>query len=106
MVKGIPIVQTNDKVKYAEFAVILMNELKPTGKSVELRFANSIPSWAQESIEQALEAEIIKGYEDETFRSTESITRLELAVMISLSNRKDVISATSTGCADEREFLL
>lgn len=93
----------NAKVTRAEFVVMLMNALKPTGKSVEMRFTDSIPAWAQKSIAQALEAKIIQGYEDGTFRPAENITRSELAVMIDRVVGRDVITATSTGFADDRE---
>lgn len=73
----------NGAVTRAEFAVMLMNALKPTGNGVELGFTDTIPAWAEKSIAQALEAKIIRGYEDVTFRPAASITRSELAVMIS-----------------------
>jgi len=54
----------NATVTRAEFAVMLMNALKPAGNGVELGFTDTIPAWAEKSIAQALEAKIIRGYED------------------------------------------
>jgi len=44
--------------------------------------AASIPDWADESIAAAVEAGVIQGYEDGTFRPAALITRSEIAVMI------------------------
>jgi arabinogalactan endo-1,4-beta-galactosidase len=96
----------NATVTRAEFAVMLMNALKPSGKGAALGFKDSIPAWAEPSIAQALEAKIIRGYEEGTFRPTASITRSELAVMIARAAGVDLITAssTSTGFADDSQI--
>ncbi|WP_340005763.1 S-layer homology domain-containing protein [Paenibacillus sp. FSL K6-0276] len=94
----------NATVTRAEFAVMLMNALKPAGNGVELGFTDTIPAWAEKSIAQALEAKIIRGYEDVTFRPAASITRSELAVMIARAAGVDLTTAVSTGFADDREI--
>lgn len=94
----------NATVTRAEFAVMLMNALKPTGNGVELGFTDTVPAWAEKSIAQALEAKIIRGYEDVTFRPVASITRSELAVMIARAAGVDLISAASTGFADDSQI--
>jgi hypothetical protein len=94
----------NATVTRAEFAVMLMNALKPAGKGVALGFNDSIPAWAEPSIAQALEAKIIRGYEDGTFRSTASITRSELAVMIARAAGVDLTTASFTGFADDSQI--
>ncbi len=91
-------------VTRAEFAVMLMNALKPTGKGVELSFTDSIPVWAQTSIAQALEADIVRGYEDKTFRPSASISRSELVVMIARAGGVDRAATASTGFADDSEI--
>lgn len=94
----------NAAVTRAEFAVMLMNALKPTGNGVELGFTDTIPAWAEKSIAQALEAKIIRGYEDVTFRSAASITRSELAVMIARAAGVNLTTAASTGFADDSQI--
>ncbi|MNO27134.1 Arabinogalactan endo-1,4-beta-galactosidase precursor [compost metagenome] len=94
----------NATVTRAEFAVMLMNALKPTGKGVELGFKDSIPVWAEQSIAQALEAKIIRGYEDGTFRPAASITRSELAVMITGAAGVEFTTGSSTGFTDESQI--
>ncbi|MEK5257516.1 glycosyl hydrolase 53 family protein [Paenibacillus sp. FSL F4-0125] len=94
----------NATVTRAEFAVMLMNALKPTGNGVELGFTDTIPAWAEKSIAQALEAKIIRGYENVTFRPAASITRSELAVMIARAAGGDLTSAASTGFADDSQI--
>jgi GH18 family chitinase len=94
----------NATVTRAEFAVMLMNALKPTGKGVELSFTDSIPVWAQTSIAQALEADIVRGYEDKTFRPNASISRSELVVMIARAVGVDGAVASSTGFADDSKI--
>lgn len=94
----------NATVTRAEFAVMLMNALKHIGNGVELGFTDTIPAWAEQSIAQALEAKIIRGYEDVTFRPAASITRSELAVMIARAAGVDLTSAASTGFADDSQI--
>ena len=52
--------------------------------NTELTFkdANSIIGWATSSVEANVEAGIIQGYKDNTFKPKAEITRAEAAVMI------------------------
>ena len=61
-----------------------MNALKSDSTKGGISFADhaSISSWARESVEKAIHAGIISGYEDGTFRPAAYITRAQLAVMI------------------------
>jgi uncharacterized repeat protein (TIGR02543 family) len=71
-------------VTRAEFAVMLMNALKPSEASAALKFVDEadIPTWAKQAVGQAVEQGILNGYKDGTFRSDEQITRAEMALMI------------------------
>ncbi|MUT68311.1 S-layer homology domain-containing protein [Paenibacillus sp. NEAU-GSW1] len=91
----------NAAVTRAEFAVMLMNALKPADGGDELRFTDSLPSWARPSIAQAVKAGIVNGYEDGSFRPGASIIRTELAVMIARAAGADTKEAASTGFADD-----
>ncbi|WP_391574856.1 S-layer homology domain-containing protein [Cohnella sp.] len=74
----------NATVTRAEFAVMLMNALKPAGKGAELGFADNakIGGWAREAIAQAVQANIIKGFSDGTFRPNSNLTRAEMASIV------------------------
>ncbi|MFD0589358.1 S-layer homology domain-containing protein [Paenibacillus sp. GCM10027627] len=88
-------------VTRAEFAMMLMNALKFTGSGTKLHFTDSIPSWALLSIGQAVEAGIVSGYEDGSFRPEASLTRSELAVMMARAAGADTLAVSSTGFADD-----
>lgn len=92
-------------VTRAEFAVMLMNTLKPQADGVALTFADkaAIGDWAQKSVAQAVQAGIISGYEDGTFRPDAQITRAEMAVMLAKAlGKSDATDAA--GFADEKDI--
>ncbi|RTE11718.1 S-layer homology domain-containing protein [Paenibacillus whitsoniae] len=98
----------NHTVTRAEFAVMLMHGLKPQGDGdalAELTFKDSanIPSWAQKAIAQAVQAQIISGYEDSSFRPDVEITRAEMAVMIANALKLKVELNVATGFADDQD---
>jgi hypothetical protein len=53
-----------------------------TSNAPDLKDASDIPSWAKPSIDKALSAGILNGYEDGTFRAGQTTTRGEAAAMI------------------------
>ncbi len=63
--------------------VVLAVGLQPSSNP-ELNFADrkDIAPWAQGYISTAVKAGIIQGYDDQTFRAKQSITRAEIAAMI------------------------
>ncbi|OXS60332.1 hypothetical protein B1A99_07805 [Cohnella sp. CIP 111063] len=97
----------NKSVSRAEFLVMLMNALQPQTNGIELEFADagSIGAWARSAVAQALQAGIVTGYGDGTFRPHAEITRSEMAVMIArtlgLSAKGN---ASDTGFADDRDI--
>ncbi len=86
-------------VTRAEFAVLLMNALKPAGKGAALPFIDkdAIGSWAEKQIAQCVELGIINGYSDGTFRPNKTITHAEMIVMVvraaSLPIADDIMAA-------------
>ncbi|GGH20833.1 hypothetical protein GCM10008013_18400 [Paenibacillus segetis] len=94
----------NDSITRAEFAVMLMNALKPQGDGVALTFVDKtkIGTWAQKSVMQAVNAGFITGYDDNTFRPNVEITRPEMAVMIAKVLAQSFESVTATGFEDDR----
>lgn len=77
-------------VTRAEAAIMVANALQhygidtvsSTGKVPSLKDALDIPSWAKPSVELALSAGVLSGYEDGTFWAGQTITRGEAAAMI------------------------
>ncbi|MFC5404297.1 S-layer homology domain-containing protein, partial [Cohnella soli] len=96
----------NRTVTRAEFAVMLMNTLKPQADGAELTFTDKgkIATWAQKSVAQAVQAGILTGYKDSTFRPDAEITRSEMAVMIAKALGLSVEAATATGFTDDKDI--
>lgn len=96
----------NRTVTRAEFAVMLMNTLKLDGMGTELAFTDSamIGVWAQQAIELAVQAGIIHGYVDGTFRPDAEITRSEMAAMLTNTLVHTKYTNTSTGFADDQDI--
>ncbi|MEK3910261.1 DNRLRE domain-containing protein [Paenibacillus sp. FSL H7-0331] len=91
-------------VTRAEFAVMLMNVLRPQGDGVALTFTDKakIGTWAQKSVAQAVSAGITTGYEDGSFRPDAQITRPEMAVMIAKATGQSSAAAAATDFADDK----
>ncbi|MFD2330820.1 InlB B-repeat-containing protein [Cohnella sp. GCM10020058] len=108
IVKGYPdgTFNPNRTVTRAEFAVMLMNALKPQVEGTALTFTDKekIGAWAQKSVAQAVQAGILAGYEDGTFRPNAEITRAEMAVMIAKAWGQSAEAATATGFADDKDI--
>ncbi|BAU29821.1 putative repeat protein (TIGR02543 family) [Aneurinibacillus soli] len=96
----------NSTVTRAEFAVMLMNTLKPQGEGAVLTFTDTakIDAWAQKAVAQAVQAGIINGYEDGTFRPDAEITRPEMAAMIANTLGQSIKADTATGFADDKDI--
>ncbi|GAA4861388.1 hypothetical protein GCM10023310_45950 [Paenibacillus vulneris] len=95
----------NNTVTRAEFAVMLMNTLKPQGDGAALTFTDKaeIGAWAQKAVAQAFHAGIVKGYEDGSFRPDAQITRAEMAVMLSNALGLTTEANAVTGFADDKD---
>ncbi|MGO4497188.1 S-layer homology domain-containing protein [Paenibacillus sp. 2RAB27] len=95
----------NHTVTRAEFAVMLMNTLKPQGEGVALSFTDTakIGSWALKAITQAVQAGIIHGYEDGSFRPDAEITRAEVATMLANAMGLAVDAESTTDFTDDND---
>ncbi len=97
----------NASVTRAEFAVMLTKALGLGGGEAQFEFTDrdAIGSWAVDAVSAAVRAGIVSGYEDGSFRPGDSLTRAEMATMISralgLSGGQ---AADSTGFADDAEI--
>jgi len=89
-----------------EFAVMLMNTLKPQGAGAALTFTDTakIGAWAQKAVAQAVQAGLIKGYEDGTFRPDAVLTRAEMAAMLAKALGQSNAVNTATGFADDKDI--
>lgn len=72
------------EVTRSEFAVMLARMLNLQGNGAELEFNDkaAIGSWAKQGIAQAVQAGILKGYSDGSFRPNAKISRIEMVTMI------------------------
>jgi hypothetical protein len=93
-------------VTRAEFSVMLMKAIKRQEAGAELTFTDKadIGSWAQAGVAQAVQAGIINGYEDGTFRPNANMTRAEMATMIAKALRLTIEPVTTTGFADDERI--
>ncbi|NOU67876.1 DUF1533 domain-containing protein [Paenibacillus sp. LMG 31461] len=98
----------NHTVTRAEFAVMLMNTLKPEGEGVKLNFTDNteIGAWAQKAIGLAVREGILHGYENGSFRPNAEITRAEMAVVIAGALGKAKVTETGTGFADDKHIAV
>jgi tripartite motif-containing protein 71 len=96
----------NATVTRAEFAVMLMNALKPADEGAELTFADTskIGAWAQKAVAQAVQASMINGYEDGTFRPSGQLTRAELAAIIANALKLSSETGAVTEFADDQSI--
>ncbi|WP_239615574.1 S-layer homology domain-containing protein [Cohnella mopanensis] len=94
----------NATVTRAEFAVMLNNALKPTGQAAELSFADKakIGAWAREAIAQAVQANIIKGFTDGTFRPNAELSRAEMAAIVAGALKLTAEANTATSFVDDK----
>ncbi len=76
----------NDVISRNEIAVILsriIENLETLGSyDLEFQDAEGIPEWAKDGVKYAVMANLMKGYEDNTFKGEQPLTRAEAAVVI------------------------
>ncbi|SFM30139.1 F5/8 type C domain-containing protein [Paenibacillus sp. 1_12] len=92
-------------VTRAEFVVMLMNTRLPQGEGATLSFTDNVEigSWAQNAVARALQAGIVKGYEDGSFWPNAEITRAEMALMLANAYGLAIDADTVTGFADDKD---
>lgn len=89
----------NAEITRAEFIVMLAKALKLQGRGQAFNFSDQadIGQWATQAIAQAVEAGIINGYTDGTFRPNAKISRTEMVLMAvrALKLNAEVVDQTS-----------
>lgn len=99
----------NGAVTRAEFAVMLTKALQlseDAEAALELSFTDreSIRPWAQNAIVQALQAGIIRGYEDGSFRPGKEVTRAEMMSMLARAAGMKMGTGNVTSFADDEQI--
>ncbi|MFX3631833.1 MAG: S-layer homology domain-containing protein [Candidatus Pristimantibacillus sp.] len=95
----------NGFVTRAEFAVMLMRTLQITisdeSSMIDFSDKGSIPEWARSAVQTAVAEGILEGYHDGTIRSQQTLSRSELAVMVSRAMKWEAGSTESTYFSDD-----
>jgi len=77
----------NDNITREEVAMILTNIMKNKDENLDklnsFKDGNETSQWAQSSVEGAIEAGYLNGYEDKTIKANSNITRAEAVSMLS-----------------------
>lgn|GEM_PF-2620320 len=96
----------NRTVTRAEFTVMLMKMLKLPGDEAALTFTDNakIGAWAQKAIAQAVQAGIINGYGDGSFRPDAEITRAEMVKMLANALGLSGDKNAATGFTDDESI--
>jgi len=94
------------EVTRAEFAVMLARMLNLQGNGAALEFSDkaSVGAWAKQGIAQAVQAGIVKGYSDGSFRPNAKISRVEMVTMIANALGFANNSKATTVFADDAEI--
>lgn len=105
----------NHSVTRAEFVVMLVNTMqsihggdtssqnsKDLDASPAFTDADTIGAWAKEAVAYAVQAGIINGYKDGSFRPNARITRAEMAMMIADALGQPIDEAVATGFTDDK----
>ncbi|GIQ62468.1 hypothetical protein PACILC2_10360 [Paenibacillus cisolokensis] len=105
IVSGYPdgTIKPNHPVTRAEFTVMLAGALKLEGNGSALTFTDhdQIAGWAKQAVAQAVQAGIVVGFSDGSFRPNAQITRVEMAAMIARALQLQLNANASTGFADD-----
>ncbi|MFD0715314.1 penicillin binding protein PBP4B [Paenibacillus sp. GCM10027626] len=98
----------DQQITRAEFTALLARALKLEGDGAAVKFTDqgNIGKWAARAIGQAVQAGIVTGYADGSFRPDAAITRIEMAAMFARAIKLDLANAANaaTGFADDKEI--
>jgi hypothetical protein len=96
----------DNPVTRAEFTVMLVGALKLNGTGAATDFSDQaeIGSWAERAVSLAVQAGIVSGYEDASFRPDARITRAEMATMIAKALKVHLDTVAQTGFADDEDI--
>ncbi|MFC3789997.1 immunoglobulin-like domain-containing protein [Paenibacillus sp. GCM10012307] len=89
-------------VTRAEFITMLVNALKLPQAAKDTKFKDTENEWSEQAIAQAVQAGIVNGYKDGTFRPNAEIGRAEMAVMMANALGLHFESQGQTSFADDK----
>ncbi|KQO10688.1 RCC1 domain-containing protein [Paenibacillus sp. Leaf72] len=95
----------NGYVTRTEFALMLLRTLQiPIGnKSIAMPFSDkdSIPAWAQQAVQTAVAEGILEGYSDGTLRPQQTVSRAEMAAMVSRAMKWEIDTQEAASFTDD-----
>ncbi|MEC0128398.1 polysaccharide lyase family 8 super-sandwich domain-containing protein [Paenibacillus pabuli] len=96
----------NTAITRAEFTFMLAKALSLEGASSVAAFTDEakIGGWSKQEITNAVEAGIVSGYADGSFRPNARITRAEMAAMIARALKHSAEAGVTTGFADDKDI--
>nr|WP_281272223.1 cadherin-like beta sandwich domain-containing protein [Paenibacillus flagellatus] len=96
----------NNPVTRAEFTAMLAGALELSGTGAALHFTDQAKfgAWAKRAVALAVQAGIVSGYEDGSFRPDAQITRAEMASMIAKALKVSLDADAATSFADYEDI--
>jgi len=96
----------DDSVTRAEFAVMLMNAVKPDVQAAPLVFKDreTIGKWARQAVSQAVRLGIVLGSSDGNFRPSSNITHAEMIAMVARASGLPVADQAISGFEDDADI--
>lgn len=106
VVRGYPdnTFQPDRAVSRVEFAKMVVDAAGldiPVDPTLPFADEAHIPTWAKAHVAAAVQAGVIRGYPDDTFRPDATINRAEMAAMLVRAGQVDVVPATESLFPDE-----
>lgn len=106
IIQGYPdqTIKPDNNISRAETLTALMKSIGygPTDNAVfSFKDSSSIPGWSKGFIKTALDLKVVGGYEDNTIRATQNITRQEVVVMLIKAFKIEPREGINLGLADE-----
>lgn len=106
VIQGYPdqTIKPDNNISRAETLTALMKSIGygPTDNAVfSFKDSSSIPGWSKGFIKTALDLKVVGGYEDNTIRATQNITRQEVVVMLIKAFKIEPKEGLNLGLADE-----
>jgi hypothetical protein len=96
-------IKAQSSITRAEFAVMLSRLIKDSSSEKLLPFLDKIPDWSMDGIKKVFGKNIIKGYEDKTFKPDSNLTKAEALVMI--KRWKDGLAKPAPICDEYKNIL-
>ncbi|WP_341280189.1 S-layer homology domain-containing protein [Paenibacillus sp. FSL H8-0537] len=95
----------NGYVTRTEFALMLLRTLQiPVGnETITMPFSDkdSIPVWAQQAVQTAVAEGILEGYSDGTLRPQQTVSRAEMAAMVSRAMKWEIDTQEGASFTDD-----